>query len=133
MTQPIRTLLRGNLSGTTEGGALPFIPFELQLDDQDTHGHTVVTVEDGDTLKPCVLPVSPQQAGTKQTLFMMVSTGNVQVRLNGLADLTFAIGPGPFILPGLPEITQVDFTSLVAAEVKVSVTKLFGTTLLVAP
>ncbi len=134
MPQPIRTLLRGNLSGNTEGGTLPFIPFELTLDDQATHDHVVVTVEDGDVLKPCVLPASPQQASTKQTLFVLVASGQVQVRLNATPELTFNIGANaPLIIGGLPEITQLHLTSLVAVEVKASVTKVFGATSLTDP
>jgi hypothetical protein len=132
--QTLRAQLRGTLSGYTEGGALSVVQLNFNLDCQDTHGQVVITVEPGDVLKPILLPAQPQQSGNKQTLCMLVTTGDVQVRLNSNDSLNFALGAnGPFILPGLPEIERVEFTSLSPEEIKVSITKIFGDTALIDP
>lgn len=127
MATQIRTALRGSLSGTTQGGQVASVPFTYTLDDQDSHDQVVVTVEDGDVLKDVCLPDHPQELASKQTLFLALATGELEVRLNGIDALTFALREdGPLVIGGLPLIYKVECTSKQTAECKLIVNRIFG-------
>jgi len=130
----IRATVQGSISGTTEGGNIGPDDFLLNFDDQDGHDQIVVTVEDGDSNKMIDLADHPYAVGQKQTFFMMVTSKDVQVRINERDDMTFALSEGGlFAVTGLPEIDRLEFTSLVAEEAKVYVTKLHGPSTLTDP
>lgn len=132
-TNPIEAKITGGLTGCTHQGRLTTIPFDFALADQDAHSQMTVVVEAADVLKSVPLPLSQGGTGTSQTLLLIQSDQEVQVRLNGVADLHFALSAnGPMILPGLPEVTQLEFTG-VAGDANVHITKIIGVQTLVAP
>jgi len=133
-TNPIEATISGGLTGCTQQGLLTLVPFTFTLASQNAHNQLTVVVETSDVLKPVALPVSPGGAGTDQTLLLVQSDENVQVRLNGVVDLHFAISAnGPMILPGLPEVTLLEFTGVAATNATVFITKVVGTQALAAP
>jgi len=110
------------------------VSLNFLLTQQDAHSQQTVVVEPGDVLKVVALSASPGGSGTAQTFLMIRSDQDVQVRLNGVADLAFSVSKnGPFVLPGLPEVTQLEFTSVVAVDAKVFITKVSGTQSLPVP
>jgi len=134
MAQLIETRITGQLTGATREGMLTPVSLNFLLTQQDAHSQQTVVVEPGDVLKVVALPASPGGSGTAQTFLMIRSDQDVQVRLNGVADLAFSVSKnGPFVLPGLPEVTQLEFTSVVAVDAKVFITKVSGTQSLPAP
>lgn len=133
MPTPIETRLTGNLTGVTNDGPLTPVPLGFTLIGQAAHSQFTVNVASTDVLKSVSLPTSPGGAGTAQTLLMIRSDQNTQVRLNGVPALHFSISQdGPLILPGLPEITQLEFTGI-GTTAKVFITKIVGTQTLPVP
>jgi len=133
-TNPIEAKITGGLTGCTQQGSLTLVPFNFSLLDQDAHTQMTVVVAPADVLKPAVLPVLPGGSGTAQTLLVLQSDTPVQVRLNGVVDLHFAIAANaPMILPGLPEVTTLEFTGVATTNATIFVTKLSGIQTLTAP
>jgi len=124
---PVQVTFQGALQGATNEGAMTPVQFSALLNAQDVDTQMSVTVSPGDVNKLVDMPDNQGVASGKQVLFMMKSTQNVQFVLNGVPALTFAINAGfPFFIPGQPEVTQIEFTSLSATAAKVFITRVFG-------
>lgn len=134
MAQPIETKLTGNLTGVTRDGPLTPVPLNFALINQAAHSQLTVVVAPSDVLKSVPLPTSQGGVAADQTFLMIRSDEDTQVRLNGVADLHFSITQdGPLILPGLPEVTQLEFTGIAGVDAKVFITKVVGTQTLPVP
>lgn len=134
MADSIQSKLIGSLQGVTCQGALTPVPIKFILDEQDAHNQLTVVVEPTDINKLVVLPSMQGPAGAAQTLLMLSTDQNVQVRLNNIGDLTFSMSAaGPLVIPGLPDITQLEFTGIAGVEANVFITKIIGTQTLPVP
>lgn len=123
---PVQVSFQGNLQGVTTEGALTPVQFNATLSAQDSAAQLGITVLPSDTDKLVDLSDDPGTS-TKQVLFMMKSTQNVQFVLNGDPALTFAVNAGfPFFIPGQPEIRNIRFTSLAAVAAQIFITRVFG-------
>lgn len=123
----ITTKLSGNLSGQTRTGALTPVPLATTLIDQDAHVQMTVTVEPTDILKLVCLPEDQGPLNTQQTLFLVQSDVAVQLRLNGVVELTFNLEPtAPLVIGGQPEVDQIEFTGIGATTAAVHITKIIG-------
>lgn len=130
----IRTSLKGTLSGATEGGSLCSTAFSFDLDNQDTHGKDAFTIDPGDTARVLTLSTRQQEFGLKQTLFLLQTTGDVEIRLNGFADLAFSLkANGILAFSGQPEVGTIEVTSLQPTEFKIVVSRVFGPSTLPDP
>jgi len=131
---PVTASLTGQVGGQTLGGVMSTVPFALSLVDQDDHFQTTVTVVASDVDKLICLPTGQGPAGSKQTLFLLTTDEDVQIKLNAVADLTFVLeAGGQFILGGLPEISQVELTGVATSVAKVTIVKWIGTSTLPEP
>ena len=134
MAQLIESKIAGLLTGATREGILTPVPLDFSLCNQDSHLQLTVVVEPTDTLKVIQLPVMSGGGSTAQTLLMLRSDQDFQVRLNATPELTFSVSAnGPMVLPGLPEVTQLEFSGVAGVDAKVFITKLVGTQSLPAP
>ena len=126
--------LSGGLTGSTCEGGLTTISWLFTLNNQDVHLQMSAAVEAGDVDKLVTLPSGIGPSGAGQTLFLLKSDKDVRIRLNGLVDLVWNIAGGaPFIIPGTPEVTQVEFTNLGSELTKVFITKILDVEALPVP
>jgi hypothetical protein len=134
MATPILAKFVSTIHGDTCQGKLTPSPVKLELPDQDVHTQMSVTVESGDVNKLIALPPTQGAAPSEQTFFFLTTTKNVQVRINGVTDMTFNIAEGGFWgYSGLPEIQQLEFSSLSGENAQVFITKLIGPQVLPVP
>lgn len=125
---PIEARLAGALSGQTEEGSLTPIDLAFTLLNQDAHAQLTATVAPTDVDKEICLPQQQGPPGTQQTMLLIKSDLDVQVKLNDIAQLTFALeAGGALVIPGQPEITNIKLTGIAATQAKVFITKIIGT------
>lgn len=126
--------LSGSIQGSTIEGALTTISWLHTLTNQDVHLQLSTCIEQGNVDKLIVLPSGLGPSGAGQTVFVLKPDKDVQIRLNGLSNMIWNISGGaPFIIAGTPEVTQVEFTSIISETAKVFITKIMDTTALPAP
>ena len=132
-TTPIEAAISGNLAGCTRQGALTPVSLGYTLVGQEAHIQRSATVEPGDTIVGTEVDLDLSgggKAGNVQTLFLVKSDLPVRFRLNADASLQFDITApdGFFMLLGSPEVTQIQFESIVApaTDAHVHITKVLG-------
>jgi len=132
--QQITAKTTGNLLGSTCQGVLTPVPLNFSLTGQDAHVQQTFVVEPADALKFASLPLLSGSVGKKQTLFLLQTDTEVQVRLNSVIDRTYSLPAGGIMmLPGLPEVNHLEFTGIASTNATVFVTKIVGTQTLPVP
>ena len=115
------------INGSTRQGKISPASINFMLPNQDAHNQLSVVVEPGDVLKPIAMPIQQGGSGTAQTFFLISTDENVQIRLNGVAALTYNIlKDGFFGFSGQPEVTLIEFTSIESSDANVFVSKIMG-------
>jgi len=132
-TTPIAAAISGGLAGCTRQGALTPVPLAYSLTGQEAHIQRSATVEPGDTIVGGEVNLDLSgggKSGNVQTLFVLKSDLPVRFQLNGDANLVFETTrpDAPFVLPGVPEVANIQFESVVApaADAHVHITKILG-------
>ncbi len=134
MSTPVTAKFSTALEGSTCQGQLSPARITLNLVDQDAHTQLTVVCEPGNAAKAVALPSAQGTAASAQTYFLLSTDENVQVRLNGVAELTYNITAGGFLgFSGQPEVSLVELTSIDDVNATVAISKVMGSDALPNP
>lgn len=136
MATPTHAQVSGNLTGTTQQGALTPVPLNYALDVQSGHHQVGISVEAGET-KVVNLPTNvggAQATPDDMRMFMLnCDLANVDVTLNSagvaIGPIAFGVVNGMLMLPGtvngLP-ISDISITNNGASRANLFATTIFG-------